>query len=104
MQKLESENQTLMLKEHVSKQELQDAHKEAFETASQICGGYFAVDFVDRSVRLHDIRTPDLLFFEVCLKLLILVEVFKNALKRVTLDNYGRFPFIFLTGHPVLDE
>ncbi|KAM7478450.1 hypothetical protein LguiA_026663 [Lonicera macranthoides] len=31
MQKLESENQTLMLKERVSKQELQDAHKEAFE-------------------------------------------------------------------------
>ncbi|KAM7481771.1 hypothetical protein LguiB_006354 [Lonicera macranthoides] len=47
MQKLESENQTLMLKERVSKQELQDAHKEAFETASQICGGYFAIDFVD---------------------------------------------------------
>ncbi|KAM7506330.1 hypothetical protein LguiB_005234 [Lonicera macranthoides] len=64
MQKLESENQTLMLKERVSKQELQDAHKEAFETASQICGGYFAVDFVDGFVRLHDIRTPDLL---ICL-------------------------------------
>ncbi|KAM7489429.1 hypothetical protein LguiB_026913 [Lonicera macranthoides] len=65
MQKLESENQTLMLKERVSKQELQDAHKEAFETASQICGGYFAVDFVDGFVRLHDIRTPDLLIYRL---------------------------------------
>ncbi|KAM7474088.1 hypothetical protein LguiB_021331 [Lonicera macranthoides] len=56
MQMLESENQTLMLKERVSKQELQDAHKEAFETKIvkwSLANDLLAMVIEDSKIRLH---------------------------------------------------